>query len=103
MSSSCFRRPLNVKMNASEHVSAVVGVIELLATRFGYSLVYPSTFSCQNMSDPDCGLSCNQLPKYPQYANQQARQSPLFSFDTSQSSSTCSSLPRVFGCSYVAC
>ena len=33
----------------------------------------------------------------------QARQSPLPSFDSSQSSSTCSSSPLVFGCSNVSC
>ena len=64
--------PLNKKMNASEYVDAVVDVVRVLSVGFGYSLVYPFDFNCRNMSDPACGLSCDQLPKHPQFANQQA-------------------------------
>ena len=64
--------PLNPKLNSSEYQKAVVDVVEVLATRFGYSLVYPFAFNCKNTSDPDCGLSCSELPKYPQYHGQMA-------------------------------
>jgi hypothetical protein len=64
--------PLNPKKNTSLTQQQSISVIETLATKFGYSLYFPSTFACRNLSDPACGLSCEVLDPAPRFGGELA-------------------------------
>ena len=64
--------PLNPHKNLSLSKQQSISVIETLATRFGYSLYFPATFTCRNLSDVGCDLSCAVTDPTPTFGGELA-------------------------------